>query len=86
MAQQLRVVAALVEDQGQFPAPTLHLTTICISSSRGSEALSWPSRTPAIQPIHLHAFRQKYPYTLKINKDKIYLIHLGIGLKILMRK
>ena len=45
-----------------LPAPTRQLTTICNSSSRGSDALSWPPRT-------LHAYntkiyvQAKYPLT-----------------------
>ena len=37
-AQQLRVLGTLREDMNQFSAPTCWLTTVCNSSSRGSNA------------------------------------------------
>ena len=43
MAQQLGVLAALLEDPDswiRFPAPTWQLTTVCDSSSRGSDTLT----------------------------------------------
>lgn len=45
MGQQLKVPAALLKDPGsipgvQFPIPTWQLTTVCNSSSRGSDALT----------------------------------------------
>ena len=39
MAQQLRALAALPEDQGSSPVPMWQLATICKSSSRGSGIL-----------------------------------------------
>jgi hypothetical protein len=40
MAQRLRALTVLPEDQVQFPATTWWLTTVCNSSSRGSDALT----------------------------------------------
>jgi hypothetical protein len=42
----------------QFPAPTWHLTTICNSSCRGSNALFWPLRTPGTHMAHRYTCRQ----------------------------
>jgi hypothetical protein len=47
MAQQLGALAALREDLVQFPAPTWQLTTICHSSSRGSDTLRSRQNTNA---------------------------------------
>jgi hypothetical protein len=43
MAQWLRALAALPEVLVGVSASTWLLTTTCTSSSRGSDALSWPS-------------------------------------------
>jgi hypothetical protein len=42
MAQWLRALAALPEDLGWIPSTHMVATTICSSSSRGSDALFWP--------------------------------------------
>ena len=49
MGQQLKVPAALLKDPGsipgvQFPIPTWQLTTVCNSSSRGSDSHIWTLR------------------------------------------
>jgi hypothetical protein len=42
VAQWLRALAAVLEAQVLFPAPTRQLTTLCNFSSRGSNTLFWP--------------------------------------------
>jgi hypothetical protein len=58
LAQQLRAMAALAEDQ--FPAPTWQLTTICNSSSRQSGIVFWPLWAPE---THIH--KDKIPIDIK---------------------
>lgn len=41
MAQELKTLAELAEDHGQFPTPMLPLTIMCSSNSRGSSSLFW---------------------------------------------
>ena len=42
MARQLGALTVLLEDLGWIPGTSQKLTTVCNSSSRGSDALFWP--------------------------------------------
>lgn len=52
-----------------FPTPTRWLTTICNSTSRGSDTVFWPSWASGMHGVHTHACTQaKHSYWLnKIN-------------------
>jgi hypothetical protein len=54
MTQELRPLA---ENLVLFPVPACQLTTICNSSSRGTDALFWPARVGGTRAVHLHAYR-----------------------------
>lgn len=43
----------------QFPAPTWQLTTICYSSSKGSDNLFWSLWAPDMQVVNRHKSKQK---------------------------
>lgn len=55
MAQKLRALIVLPEDQVQLLASMQRLTTICYSSFRGSDALFWPLQVPVPHMAYKHA-------------------------------
>jgi len=60
MAQWLRTLAALPELCGSIPAPIGQFTTICTSSSKKSDALTWPPWTQHICSTQTH-IQTKHP-------------------------
>lgn len=63
--QQLRTLAALVEDLGWVPAPTWWLTTICTARSRVPYALIWLYLT---HKMHIHSCKKNtHKHEVKLN-------------------
>ena len=64
MAQTLREMAALEEDQGLSTASTWRLTTTCNSSSSGSNALFWPVLSLYVCGAHTYTQAKHVKYVL----------------------
>lgn len=77
MAQQLRVLAILVEDQASVPRTHQQLTTVYNFSSRVSDAFFWSPQ--AIDAHYTQIYKQENPHTSKKN------IKMSISIKILFK-
>lgn len=54
MAPLLRAWLLFQGSWVQFPAPTCWFTTICMSSSKGSNTSFWPPLAPGMHAVHRH--------------------------------
>lgn len=58
MARQLGALTVLLEDLGWIPGTSQKLTTVCNSSSRGSDALLASEGTRDTYGAHMRTYRQ----------------------------